>query len=55
MSSTLGSAYGQAPEFPMARDAGCPFDPPPGLYAQREPGPLSRARLWVIEMGRDDG
>ncbi|MFJ9565753.1 cytochrome P450 [Streptomyces fuscichromogenes] len=34
------------PEFPMPRAAGCPFDPPPGLGAAREEGPLTRVRLW---------
>jgi cytochrome P450 len=49
MTSTLHSAGegpAEVPEFPMARAAGCPFDPPPGLYAQREQGPLTRVRLW---------
>ncbi|MEV0623896.1 cytochrome P450 [Nonomuraea sp. NPDC050404] len=45
MTSTLHSA-GEIPEFPMAREARCPFDPAPGLYAQREQGPLTRVRLW---------
>jgi cytochrome P450 len=31
------------PEYPMARAAGCPFDPPPPL---RTLPPLSRIRLW---------
>ncbi|MER7185367.1 cytochrome P450 [Streptomyces hyaluromycini] len=34
------------PEFPMPRAAGCPFDPPPGLSAAREEGPLAKVRLW---------
>ncbi|MFG1702681.1 cytochrome P450 [Nonomuraea sp. M3C6] len=49
MTSTLhsaGESPAEVPEFPMARDARCPFDPPPGLYAQREQGPLTRVRLW---------
>ncbi|WP_250907178.1 hypothetical protein [Nonomuraea sp. NEAU-A123] len=49
MTSTLHSADespAEVPEFPMARAAGCPFDPAPGLYAQREQGPLTRVRLW---------
>ncbi|WP_433519205.1 cytochrome P450 [Nonomuraea sp. CA-143628] len=44
MTSTLNPA--EVPEFPMERAAGCPFDPPPSLYAQREQGPLTRVRLW---------
>jgi cytochrome P450 len=31
------------PEYPMARAAGCPFDPPPAL---RTLAPVSRVRLW---------
>jgi cytochrome P450 len=34
------------PQFPMPRAEGCPFDPPPGLYAARQQGPLSKVRLW---------
>ncbi|MFF7655586.1 cytochrome P450 [Streptomyces sp. NPDC007983] len=33
-------------EFPMARAAGCPFDPPPALRATTEEGPLARVGLW---------
>ncbi|MFD5315943.1 cytochrome P450 [Streptomyces sp. NPDC127098] len=36
----------EIPPFPMARAAGCPFDPPPGLRASREAAPLTRVRLW---------
>jgi cytochrome P450 len=31
------------PAFPMARAAGCPFDPPPQLLAAE---PISRVRIW---------
>ncbi|MEV0698911.1 cytochrome P450 [Saccharopolyspora sp. NPDC050389] len=34
------------PEFPMARAAGCPFDPPPDLRTRQEAGPLAKVRLW---------
>ena len=34
------------PNFPMARAAGCPFDPPPQL---REVDPISRVRIWSDE------
>jgi cytochrome P450 len=34
------------PEFPMARAAGCPFDPPPALQAQQDEGRLVKVRLW---------
>jgi cytochrome P450 len=52
MTSTLRPA--EVPEFPMARAAGCPFDPPPELKALQEEGPLSRVRLadgstpWLV-------
>ncbi|GAA1102569.1 MULTISPECIES: cytochrome P450 [Streptomyces violaceusniger group] len=36
----------RAPEFPMARAAGCPFDPPPALRDLQREGPLARVRLW---------
>ena len=35
-----------APEFPMPRDARCPFDPPPGLKELQGKGPLARVRQW---------
>ncbi|NKQ52685.1 cytochrome P450 [Amycolatopsis sp. K13G38] len=44
MTSTLDPAA--LPEYPMARAPGCPFDPPPGLRATQEEGPLTRVRLW---------
>ncbi|KUO15516.1 cytochrome [Streptomyces dysideae] len=34
------------PEFPMPRDARCPFDPPPALKALQEEAPLTKVRLW---------
>ncbi|PAK28026.1 cytochrome P450 [Streptomyces sp. alain-838] len=36
----------EAPLFPMSRAEGCPFDPPPGLLALRDQGPLVKVRLW---------
>ncbi|WP_435110927.1 cytochrome P450 [Nocardiopsis synnemataformans] len=36
----------EIPEFPMARSAGCPFDPPADMTAMRRQGPLARVRLW---------
>ena len=47
MTSTLDPA--EVPEYPMARAAGCPFDPPPGLKAAQQEGPLTKVR---IEDGR---
>lgn len=32
--------------FPMARAAGCPFDPSPELSRRSEQAPVSRVRLW---------
>lgn len=33
-------------EFPQARAAGCPFDPPPGLHALQREEPLARVKIW---------
>ncbi|GLW08054.1 cytochrome P450 [Microtetraspora sp. NBRC 13810] len=44
MTETLNPAG--IPEFPGARAAGCPFDPPPALRALQGPGPLAKVRLW---------
>ncbi|MEV0068557.1 cytochrome P450 [Amycolatopsis sp. NPDC050768] len=49
MTSTLDQATpgaDEVPEFPMARAAGCPFDPPPRARELQEAGPLARVRLW---------
>ena len=35
-----------APYFPMARAAGCPFDPPGELRAAVAEHPVSRVRIW---------
>jgi cytochrome P450 len=35
-----------APDFPMARAARCPLDPPPDLLDLQKQGPLVRVRLW---------
>src|ERR687891_957647 len=34
------------PEYPMARAAGCPFDPPPALRALQAQAPIAKVRLW---------
>ncbi|MEY8014548.1 cytochrome P450 [Mycobacterium servetii] len=34
------------PEYPMAREAGCPFAPPPDVMALAAAAPLSRVRIW---------
>ncbi|MBE9373604.1 cytochrome P450 [Saccharopolyspora sp. HNM0983] len=44
--NTAGLSPDELPEYPMARDARCPFDPPPDLQATREQGPLTTVRLW---------
>ncbi|MFI5589420.1 cytochrome P450 [Amycolatopsis sp. NPDC051758] len=36
----------EAPDFPMTRAAGCPFDPPPAARALQGETPLARVRLW---------
>ena len=50
MSDTLTSSTTEAapgiPEYPMARQAGCPFAPPPDVMALAEIKPLSRVRIW---------
>lgn len=50
MSDTLTSDPTEAatapPEYPMAREARCPFAPPPGLLTMNEAKPLSRVRIW---------
>ncbi|CPR11406.1 cytochrome P450 105Q4 Cyp105Q4 [Mycobacterium bohemicum DSM 44277] len=53
MSETLTSADGSGadaaaaiPDYPMPRQAGCPFAPPPGVMALAEAKPLSRVRIW---------
>ncbi|MEV7046520.1 cytochrome P450 [Amycolatopsis sp. NPDC051061] len=46
MTSTTPITDEDIPEFPMARAAGCPFDPPPQLQEKQEAGGLSRVRLW---------
>ncbi|MFK4544343.1 cytochrome P450 [Streptomyces tendae] len=43
-----------APEYPMPRATGCPFDPPPALKALQRKGPLTRVRTvdggtpWLV-------
>ncbi|MFD1832253.1 cytochrome P450 [Streptomyces desertarenae] len=36
----------EAPEYPMPRARGCPFDPPPELRDLQRETPLTRVRLW---------
>lgn len=44
--STSGENAAEIPAFPMGRASGCPFDPPPGVRAKQEEGPLTKVRLW---------
>ena len=48
MTDTLTSTTTEAeiPEYPMARQASCPFAPPPDVMALAEAKPLSRVRVW---------
>jgi cytochrome P450 len=44
MSETLTPV--DIPEYPMDRDAKCPFAPPPPMLEMNEAKPLSRVRIW---------
>ncbi len=49
MSDTLTGtteAGADIPEYPMARDAGCPFAPPPEVLAMGASTPVRRVRIW---------
>ena len=49
MSDTLTAASdvtADVPEYPMERDARCPFAPPPQMLEMGEAKPLSRVRIW---------
>jgi cytochrome P450 len=48
MPDTLTSTTTEAeiPEYPMAREARCPFAPPPDVMALAEAKPVSRVRIW---------
>lgn len=55
LQDTTSPAAGALPDFPMALDGRCPFDPPPtGRSLQQEEGPLTRVRLadgrtpWLV-------
>jgi cytochrome P450 len=36
----------EIPDYPMARNQGCPFAPPPDVMALAQERPLSRVRIW---------
>src|SRR3954467_11252534 len=44
--ATTAGAPAVVPDFPMARAAGCPFDPPPDLRTLQAQTPIARVRLW---------
>ncbi|MFF3754680.1 cytochrome P450 [Streptomyces sp. NPDC002018] len=49
MTSTVepvGESLAGLPRFPMARAAGCPFDPPPTAVTKQKEAALSRVGLW---------
>lgn len=49
MTSTVnpaGESPAETPEYPMARAAGCPFDPPPALRSLQKEGVFAKVRLW---------
>ncbi|MBE8476478.1 cytochrome P450 [Streptomyces justiciae] len=50
MADTLAGPVPEAPdsppEFPMPREARCPFDPPPALKDLQAQTPLTKVRLW---------
>ncbi|MGX1853052.1 cytochrome P450 [Streptomyces sp. NPDC055299] len=44
--SPPATAAADVPAYPMARAAGCPFDPPPVLQELQVQAPISKVRLW---------
>jgi cytochrome P450 len=46
MSRTLTGTATETPDYPMDRDAGCPFAPPPQVLEMGTAKPLSRVRIW---------
>jgi cytochrome P450 len=46
MSHTLTGTATETPDYPMDRDAGCPFAPPPQVLEMGTAKPLSRVRIW---------
>jgi cytochrome P450 len=44
--SSATEAASGIPDYPMARNPGCPFAPPPGVMALADSTPLSRVRIW---------
>src|SRR5918994_4927943 len=46
MSETLTGTATEVPDYPMERDARCPFAPPAQMLEMNETKPLSRVRIW---------
>jgi cytochrome P450 len=46
MTDNAVQATDEIPDYPMARQPGCPFAPPPDVMALAEKRPLSRVRIW---------
>ena len=46
MSDTLTGTATETPDYPMDRDASCPFAPPPQVLEMGTAKPLSRVRIW---------
>jgi len=46
MSETLTGTATDIPEYPMDRDAMCPFAPPPQMLEMGAAKPLSRVKIW---------
>ena len=45
-STAASDVTADVPEYPMERDARCPFAPPPQMLEMGEAKPLSRVRIW---------
>ncbi|MEO3760156.1 cytochrome P450 [Mycobacterium sp. B14F4] len=46
LTTTAPDVAEDIPEYPMERDARCPFAPPPQMLKMGEVKPLSRVRIW---------
>ncbi|BBY24520.1 cytochrome P450 [Mycobacterium stomatepiae] len=46
LTSIAAETVSEIPDYPMARNKGCPFAPPPDVMALAEERPLSRVRIW---------
>jgi cytochrome P450 len=46
LTGTEAETTAEIPDYPMERDARCPFAPPPLMRQMNEAKPLSRVRIW---------